>query len=165
MNIDVINDSSEFCNNSVPCMADWNKIREKYENKNYFNTSLTYLDGLSGSVPLNTDEGSIYGAQFMPIDMKTSYYEMMTTETVQVPWLAQDQERTFMNRTKELNEEPVQSYKDLKLSSIPQEQNEKYKPLIYIEGFNYFDTEHYRFKIIMILVVIFIIYLLLKQIN
>ena len=165
MNIDLINNSDEICNNSVPCMAAWNKLRAKYEKDGYHNTSLTELGGLKGAIPQNTDEGSIYGAEFMPVEHKADYYEYMTNEVVDSTWLAEGAERTFSNTVKEMSEPPVKTYRDLKLTSIPQQQYEDYKPLIYIEGFGYNTTEHYIFKIIMVILILFIILWLARQLN
>ena len=105
-----INDARELCQNQEPCIAKWNKLRKFYDNKQD-TTSLTHLNGLEGSIPI--DEKSLYGAEFMPVDIHTPYYERMTTETVEVPWLAQWQEQTFMNRTKVLNERPVKEYQEI----------------------------------------------------
>lgn len=165
MNIDSINNSGEICNNDVACMANFNKMRSKYEKAGYYNTSLTHLNGLSGVTPVDTDQGSIYGAEFKTVHSKPAYYEYLTSELVEAPWLGQPVETTFMNQLKVLNEEPVQTYKDLQLSSIPQDRNEVYKPIIYLEGFGKNDTQNYFFKLLMVFVVILIIFLLLRKMN
>jgi hypothetical protein len=55
----------------------------------------------------------------------------MELHTVNTPWLATHHEDTFLNRIKELNEPPVQTYKDLKLSPIKQNRYHDYIPMVY----------------------------------
>jgi hypothetical protein len=128
---DLLDNSDELCHNSVACMTDWNKLRPYYEKNGQYRTALTHLGGLSGAIPSNTDEGSIYGAAFMPVKADNPpWYEVWSDDIVIAPWLAQRQEATYMNRTKVLNEPPVETYKELILSPIPQEKYEKYEPII-----------------------------------
>lgn len=117
--------------------------------------SFTHLGGLEGAP--DTCEGNIYGAQFMSADMKTPYYERTISTNVKVPWLAQSEEATYMNRTKPLNEDPVLTYKELKLKSIPNDYS-------YIEQFGE-NTQNFVFKILTILFIILLIYYLLTKIN
>ncbi len=57
-------------------------------------------------------------AEFMPVTIHTPYYEKMITQPVSVPWLAQRMEKTYMNNTKVLNEDPVVLYKQLSLKHV-----------------------------------------------
>lgn len=123
--------------------------------------SFTSLGGLEGASPADTIEGVLYGAEFMPVDMHTPYYERMIHTTVDVPWTAQPEEVTYMNKLKEMNEPPVLTYQDLKLSSIPQNTYEKYEG---IEGFGE-GTYDFVFKGLLILFLVFFIYYLMKQVN
>jgi hypothetical protein len=140
------------------CVVDWNNIQGFYEKEGGFKTSLTAIGNISGAVPQNTEEGSIYGAEFMPAIMHTPYYDRMTTETVSVPWLAESNEQTFMNRTKELNEPIVKDYRELVTRSIPQEQYAS------VEDFST-DTPNYYFKVLCIVFLVFIIYLIIKEMK
>ena len=127
--------------------------------------SLMELGNLEGTEPIDHIEGILYGAEFMPVDMHTPYYEKMLTATVDVPWTAQPEEVTYMNRLKEMNEPPVLSYQDLKLSSINQNTNEKFEGFgESIEGFGE-GSYDLVFKALLILFLLFFIYYLMKQIN
>ena len=148
-----INDTKEMCQNNEACAIDWQKVNGWINQEGNFETSFTHLGGLEGS-----EFESIKGAEFMPVDMHTPYYERMTRETVEVPWLAQDMERTFMNRTKVLNEPPVQTYKELKLSHISPQSHES------VEGFGE-NTENLVFKILCLMFLIGLIYYLMKEIK
>ena len=79
----------------------------------------------------------------------------MLTEPVQVPWLAESEEGTYMNKLKEKNEEPVKSYKDLILSSITQF---FYEP----EGFGD-GIGNLLFKILLIIFLLCVICYLVKN--
>lgn len=151
------------CKNDEACAVEWNKVQDFNEREGKFKASLTHLDGLEGSVPVATNnEGSIYAAEFMEVDdMHTPYYERMLHETVNVPWLAtsgDDMESTYMNRTKALNEPPVRSYKDLKLSSVPQTNYGG------VEGFGE-GTQNLVFKILCVVFLIMLVYYLMKEIK
>ncbi len=89
-------------------------------------SSLTHLNGLSGAENYET-----YGAQFETAEYKTPYYERIERVFVKSPWLGEHREHTYMNRTKERNQEPIQTYKNLKLSPIPAQMYETYVPTIY----------------------------------
>ena len=119
----------------IPCMA----IKRR-DDESDNGASLTHLGGLSGAPALPTVDSygggglyssGIYGAQFKTIHKPTPYYDRNIPVTIVAPWLAQKQEATFMNRIKEKQEPPVKTYKDLKLSSIPDNMNEIYEPVIY----------------------------------
>jgi hypothetical protein len=148
-----INNAGEMCQNNEACAIDWNKLQGWNNKEGNFESSLTHLGGLEGS-----DEEDVYGAEFMPVDMHTPYYERMISQTVEVPWLGQDMEQTFMNRTKILNEPPVQAYKELKLSSIPQQNYES------VEGFGE-NTQNLVFKILCVIFLVILIYYLMKEIK
>lgn len=120
--------NGEHCQQDQTCLLDWQKMMQK---TNRYNRSVTSLGNLSGIVPLDTDEGSSYGASFAPAIGNTPYYESMVTETVDAPWLAQPQEATFLNRTTVPNKPEVETYKNLKLSPIPQQKYETYEPVVY----------------------------------
>lgn len=110
-----------------------------------YNTDLGNIGGM--------EEQSIYGAQIDTNQLKPSYFEKSYTEVVEAPWLAQKQEWTYMNRTKPLNEAPVETYKTLKLSSIPSQKYETYKPIIYTtEGFDGMETSNTKFLVFLIMI-------------
>ena len=162
---DTINNSGELCQNNEACIIDWNKLRQWNDKEGNFATSLTHLGGLEGSIPPNKEDGSIYGAKFMPVTMHTPYYERMTTQTVNVPWLAQDMEKTFMNQTKVLDEPEIKAYRELKLSNVPQQMYENVeKTGETIEGFGE-NTQGLIFKILCVVFLIALIYFLMKEIN
>jgi len=153
-----INNTDEMCQNNEACAVDWQKINGWNDKEGNFETSLTHIGNLEGSVDANLYDGTVYGAEFMPVEMHTPYYERMTRETVEVPWLGQEMEQTFMNRTKVLNEPPVQTYKELKLSSV--------SPIAFetLEGFGE-NTQNLVFKILCVLFLIILIYYLMKEIK
>ena len=99
---------------------------------NYEQMSLTHLDNLEGMMPINSKNASLYGARIIPIATKVPFYERSISRIQRAPWfwLAQLQERTFMNRTKALNEPPVETYKELRFAPIPQDNFDAYIPLI-----------------------------------
>lgn len=145
------------CKNNEACTIDWTKIKGFYEKEGQFKTSLTQLNGLKGT---EMDNG-VYGSEFMHVtDMHTPYYDRMTTETVEVPWQAELQERTFMNVTKELNQRPFATYQQIKTGPIPQEIHEK----VAIEGFGE-DTQNLMFKVVCIIILIYFIYRLINQMK
>ena len=83
------------------CVSNNDKIME---------TSITSLGNLSGTVPKDTDEGSGNGSRLAPAIGHTPYYEAMIKETAEVPWLAQPEEATFLNRTVVFNKMPIEHY-------------------------------------------------------
>jgi|688.fasta_scaffold519582_1 hypothetical protein len=133
-------------------VTDWNA------NENNFKTSLTDIIGLEGAVENNAYDGSINGTEFMPVNMHTPYYERVITQTVSVPWLAQDMEKTYMNRTKEFNEPPVETYKELKLSNLSGQQYEN------VENFGE-NTSNLTFKILCFIFLVMLVIYLVKQIK
>jgi hypothetical protein len=128
---------------------------------NVLNVSLTDLNGLDGTMPYDTAKGSVYGAEFMPVEMHTPYYRSMLTATVDVPWLAEPEEASYLNRTKEMNEPHVQTYKELKLNPV----NQNTRELIEDFGLNGLGRMNYVLflKIILIIVLFCWIYKLTRQ--
>ena len=126
----------ELCQGDQPCMVDFDKLYEEGYNQN--NSSTTHLGGLSGAVSDvgRDDVENLYGAFFKPVKYHTPYYSSMEMHTIHTPWLAAYKEHTFMNRIKELNEEPVLTYKELQISPVPTDKYVEYVPTIYkVEGF------------------------------
>ena len=156
--MDHVNNSNELCQGKEPCIQDWNKLRGFWEKDGPFKTSLTHLDGLSGAIPQDSDEGRIYGSQFMHTDINTPYYDRMLTERVIAPWEAELEEKTFMNTLKELNQRPFSTYQNIINKPIPQEKYES------IEGFGQ-NAMNVNFKIACIVFLIFIIYMLIKEMK
>ncbi len=77
------------------------------------------------------------GAQFKDISckIKPKHYEKVERVTLVAPWnpIAIAHEATYMNRIKRLNEPPVETYRELELSSVPADNYEEYEPIIYTE--------------------------------
>ena len=156
--MDNINNSNELCQGQVPCMGEWNKLRGFWEKEGTFKTSLTHLDGLSGAVPYGSEEASIYGSEFKHTDINTPYYDRMTTERVIAPWEAELEEKTFMNTLKELNQRPFTTYQNIENKPIPQEKYES------VEGFGS-DTKNINFKIAAICFLLFIIFMIIREMK
>ncbi|QKF93614.1 hypothetical protein QKU48_gp0156 [Fadolivirus algeromassiliense] len=150
------NNNRLLCEQQNAQVIEWDKVPDFAEKKGQFETSLTHLGGLEG----NSDEDVVYGAEYMETDIKTPYYERMVTTTVDIPWIAQDMEATYMNRTKPLNEKEPDLNFNIKL--IPKN---KYDEVYDIEGFGKSDTQNLFFKILSALFIIFIIYLLVKELK
>jgi len=156
----------------IPCIINNNKINRG---------SLTQLGSLSGAP---TDKNSINGASFKVVNYDTPHYEKIVTERVIAPWLAQNQERTFMNRIKEKNQDEVKTYANYKLYPIPDQKYETYEPIINItentkcnnnknnskcnynmESFNSLDYEgstSFIFRMFCVFLAILLIYLFFK---
>jgi len=148
---------NHICKNHETCIMDWDKIRGFYEKEGQFKTSLTHLNGLKGTYSPN----GVYGSEFMHVeDMHTPYYDRMTTETVKVPWQAEFQERTFMNRTKELNQRPFNTYQYIKTAPVSQEIHEQ----VPVEGFGE-NTQNLMFKVICIIILIYFIYRIINEMK
>ena len=139
-----------------PNVAEWIKLRSQLDENIANTTSLTKLDGLEGSY-----EEDVYGAEFQNVDgvLHTPYYDRFLTQRVAVPWLAQKQEATYMNRTKELNEEPYKSYRELRFSPIPSEKHGKAN----LESFD--AGQEWIFKIISLILIVFVIYRIMIEIK
>jgi hypothetical protein len=115
--------------------------------------SLNYLGNLEGMYDGNQDA---FGAEFSTIYPKRKYFEKLDKQYVRVPWLGQNCESTFFNRTKVLNEPPVLSYKDLKLTSISQVPYQSINISDYgIEGFGN-NNKSIMFVTIVILIIVLI---------
>ena len=78
--------------------------------------SCNNLCSYDGSTPLTW-----YGAEINDVNAKPNYFERVYSNIVLAPWLAERYEYTYMNRTKVLNEPPIQTYKEIRLHSIPQD--------------------------------------------
>lgn len=140
-----INNSNETCGKGSPCKPTWNKL-------NIPGSSLTHLNGLSGTSEDVGEKDSIYGAQFQTVKYNTPYYEFMDVKYVETPWLGEPFEHGFMNKIKELNEPPVKDYKNLKLTAIP---TNNYETKIY-EGFDT-NTKNNKIKYALTAILIAII--------
>lgn len=139
--------NNEILEQSAPCTIDWPTVQGYLEHTNKFETSTDTLGGING-VPEND---GIYGAEFMPTDVHTPFYETMVTQNVRVPWFGHSMEDTFMNNTKILNEDPVKEYQEGYY--VPIDQN------VYqnIEGFGYTWT-----NIVVVFLIIVLIFCLVK---
>lgn len=80
------------------------------------------------------------GAQFKDVSCEARFknphhYEKVETVTLVAPWnpIAIASEATYMNRIKRLNEPPVETYRELELSSVPADNYEEYESPISIE--------------------------------
>ena len=158
-----IKNAREMLQKDQACVIDWDKVGGWTDQEGNFTSSFTKLGGLDGATDTNTHSNDVYGAEFLPVEMHTPYYERTITQRFDVPWLGQPMEQTFMNRTKELNEPPVQTYKELKMSSIPQQNHES----VYdqsVEGFGE-KTQNLTFKILCVLFLIMVIYFLMREIK
>ena len=141
----------------TPCAIDWNKVPGFNNKEGDFKTSVDHLDGLAGVS--DKDQYDLYGAAFMTIDdMHTPYYDRMITQVQNRPWFGQNMETTYMNNTKILNEDPVMTYKELRLSDIDSNNYET------IENFGE-NTQNLVFKMLFIIFVIAFICYILKQIK
>lgn len=153
----------ELCGEDVPCAVDFDMLYKEGYHQN--NNSITHLGGLSGATSDigRDDMETLYGAHFKAVQYRTPHYESMEVHTLGTPWLAEHQEQTFMNRIKELNEEPVQTYKDLKLSPIIETSYDNYVPTIYrVEGFSAGSNASNLTKYLVVALAVLIIYFVLK---
>lgn len=110
------------------------------DNNSQPSNALTSLDNIRGYTPKysgNNMENSVYGASFKEVPRIPEYYEKLDTYTIIPPWLAKKQEKTFMNNTKRLNEEPVKTYKELEYQPIDDEIHDAYEQVIYGYGDDY----------------------------
>jgi hypothetical protein len=150
-------DNNINSDDSMTCALDWTPGAD-IKTGGTQKVSLTDLDGMDGSMPVDTKEGSVYGAEFMPVEMHTPYYEKMLTTTVEVPWLAEPEEESYMNRLKEMNEPHVQTYRELKLSPVSDNVHQT------VEGFGYTDYVLF-FKVLLIVFLMVFIYRLMKTMK
>lgn len=77
---------------------------------------MTYLTDIGNIDGYEYDGSKTYGAEIEEVKIIPKYYEVDETEYYLKPWLAEAAESTFMNNTKLLNEPPVTTYRDLRLS-------------------------------------------------
>lgn len=117
-------------------------------------TSLTDLGNLQG---YDYDGSKTYGAEINDIEITPKFYEKTETKFLKRPWLAESAEVTFMNNTKLLNEPPVQTYKDIQLTAIPQQKYES------VEPFGPKDNTGFVMKLISALLLLWIIFLVFKK--
>lgn len=123
-------------------MNNTNNYSDNYSDNYDYQNSLTRIGDIEGNYPFNNsigEQGSVYGAEFKPIDnIHTPYYESMIVEPDIKPWNpnALWHEQFSMNNLKAKNQEPVQTYRELKLSAIPTNEHEIFEQ----------DDEHYGFK-------------------
>lgn len=113
----------EICKNPYTCPKEWDKLRNNIKNKNY-PISLNYLDGISGVVENNSPQTNNYGAVMVDLNQPKPPNEILLKAVIDPHWLAQSQEKTFLNNTKKLNEPYVKTYRELALFSIPQDNYE-----------------------------------------
>lgn len=90
----------------------------------------------------------VYGAEFREIKPYIPYFQRTIKKYVPVPWLAEYEDRWYMNTYKRLNEPPVVTYKELRFSSIPNTNYGKFN-----EGFGEINQ---KYLIILILLILFI---------
>lgn len=112
--------------------------------QNVGTNSLTSLGSYEGAFA--NDEATTYGSEFAEVEYNPPYYERMIKGVFIRPWLGQNMERTFMNRTKVLNEPPVKTYRELLFAPIPQEKYET------VEGFGPKDNTGILLHVIVVLI-------------
>jgi hypothetical protein len=134
LGVETVPDDNKYCRNNVGCLMKWNKfMRSEREGV----SSLTSLGNLGGYVEDSPSLGNAfmnnnYGASFMTVHREPKYYTYTDNVTVRPPWLALQQDKRFMNYIEQINKGGFpQTYKDLKLSPIPFQTHETYKPSIY----------------------------------
>ena len=178
--------------NDNACIVDWNTlegtvnipdkrnleiaIKNKIEtNTGPFSTSLTNLDGIEGAVPNNTNEGSAYGSNFMETNLNTPYYEKIITERVEVPWLGQYSDQSFMTNSHPSHSHHNNTHQEFEVSNIQENENHNnhnhnnnhnnnQNNQIENKLFNG-DYNHLIFKILCVIFLIMMICYLIKQIN
>lgn len=139
-----------------PNIAQWVQTHAQQEENKAGMTSLTKIDGLDGA-----DEKDVYGAQFQNVEgvLHTPFYDRVITQKVKVPWLAEPQEATYMNRTKELNEEPYKSYRELRYQAIPAENNSFINPEFFGPG------KEWIFKLLSLALIIVAVYFIITKLR
>lgn len=121
--------------------------------------SLTELEGMPGADEQVHECGStLGGATFMEVRDRAynPNYERIMEKVMPVPWLAEPQEATFMNREKAANEPKVETYRQLELSAIP---GDNYGTFV-SEGFG--EGYSVWFKIFLLLLLVALIYYVVK---
>ncbi|ARF09725.1 hypothetical protein Indivirus_2_104 [Indivirus ILV1] len=131
-----------------------------WTNVNIGSVSLTELQGLPGAdEPVHECGSTFQGAEFMQIKhMQPPHYERLVSDVATVPWLAQNEEATFMNREKAANEHKVESYTQLQLASIPSDNHMK------IEGFGS-DGFDLILKALLVICLVAFIYYIMKEVK
>lgn len=159
----IANDANNMMNldeEPEPCDVDWSQIAGFTNREGHFQTSTDGIDGISGVS--EKEQYNLYGASFMTAeDLHTPYYDRLITVRSNKPWFGQSMEQTYMNNTKKLNEDPVQTYKQLQLSSIDPNTH------VTVEHFDIGNeqTQNWVFKVLFGLFLVMFIYYLLKQIK
>lgn len=122
--------------------------------------SLTELQGMPGADEYVEFCGSGFnGAEFMEIKhMASPHYERLMSQVVPAPWLGQPGEVSYMNRVKMNNEAPSETYRQLKLSTLP---NENYGT---VEGFGG-DNFNIIFKVLLLLCLLVFIYYIMNEMK
>ena len=134
----------------------WAQLLEHHDSNKINSTSLTKIDGLDGA-----DEEDVYGSELQNVDgvLHTPFYDRFLTTRATVPWLAEKQEWTFLNRTKPLNEQPYKSYRELRLNPIP---SSNYGAA----NLEHFDIgQNWIFKLFSLIIIIFVVYRLMVEIK
>lgn len=127
-------DENKYCRNDVPCLMRWNKYWSK-ERDGVAN--LTHLGNLGGYVEDSSNLGNAhmnnsYGASFMTVHREPAYYTYNDPVIQRAPWRARAWDKGYMNYIEQMNKGGFpKTYKDLKLSPIPFQNHETYKPTIY----------------------------------
>lgn len=141
---------------SEPDVIGWAQLQEHHEGNKTNSTSLTKIDGLDGA-----NEEDVYGSEFQNVDgvLHTPFYDRFLTTRATVPWLAENQEWTYMNRTKPLNEQPYKSYRELRFNPIP---SGNYGAA----NLEHFDIgQDWIFKLIALIIIVFVFYRLVIEIK
>lgn len=109
----------------------------------------------------------IEGSSFKTVDYELPYYNKLISVDDTKPWLpdAMEAEKTFLNVMKEQNEPVVKDYKELLLGPIPLAYHEAFttndnRPLQPFTSKS--ETYSYPFKFMILFVLLFVIYLLIK---
>ncbi len=114
--------------------------------------SLTKIGDIEGNQePTNY----INGAEYVPDKPHTKFYERAIYDTIEMPWLAQSQEVTYLNRTKPENDI------GFKIRAIPKINNETVESHESFDGETTYSTTLIRLTCIVF--IIFLIYYLAKQ--
>lgn len=158
----ITNCLGEYCDPDNAVVVPWDKMKRCCGHTNYA-ISLNNLCGYGGSPLTSTYDSGLYGAEILPAEVYSPYYERNFSDILIAPWLGQSQEATYMNRTKVLNEPPVKTYKEIKLVSIPLDKYEKYEGIENFEENGINLKKHFILKIILIIsLVILFLYLMMK---
>lgn len=132
-----------------------------------YSVSLTNLGNFHGAPePVHECGSTLQGAKFMKVKhMYSPRYERLVTEIMPVPWIAEPDEATFLNRIKAANEPKVETYKRLHLEAMPDNNYGSFQT----EGFSSegFGTGGYDlfFKVLLIICLLAFIYYVSKEMK